>query len=210
MKRSKPNEIFQPQPMNVGEARELLNWAGGLRPQLVVVVRAVNASIRTEDSEEVVQEALVDLWKTATSSEPVVYHWENWLRAVCRYKALALARSLSARGEVGYEQRQIEEFPDGDDYGLQEAQDRSAIGALSQLYVQLPSSDRELVRRRVEGETFFEIASQMNLTPASARQRGSRIFRRLRRQLNGQPHSGHSFGTSTTIEYATELPWQVL
>lgn len=143
---------------------------------------AGNVSLRPEDAEEVVNDALLAAWESIPPKRPE--NLKTFMGRLVRDKAVSRCRELHAQKRGGGSSELLTELEDcmPSPYGVEEALEAKELSEMISLWLdRLPREDAALfVRRYWYGERVRELAEKLGVSPEKLSKRLYALRRRLR------------------------------
>lgn len=162
----------------MGETRDDELFARALahaRPRLQALLRLYR--VAPEDGEDVLQEALLALWR----KRALVRDYEAWLLSALRMECLRYRRRGKRQIYSGVDEAALEQLPGCVGYA---AADPSLYLDLRMLLHRLPARQQALIHLRYGlGLTPEETASRLGYRLSSLKKTTTRVLRMLRRQM---------------------------
>jgi RNA polymerase sigma-70 factor (ECF subfamily) len=124
---------------------------------------ALRITGRQQDAEDVVQEVLEKVWKTAPEQSEVIQNWEAWCMMLTRNRSLDKNRAVAQRHFAPLES--VLEFKNNAQNPAQYTETADMAAQIKQLMHSLPEKQRLVMHLRdVEELTYDEIAETLQIT----------------------------------------------
>ncbi|MCM3454532.1 sigma-70 family RNA polymerase sigma factor [Heyndrickxia oleronia] len=131
--------------------------------------------------DEVVNDVFMMVWENADRFDESRGHFQSWLIAIAKYKAIDYKRKNSKR--VEFEKPLDERLAKDDDY----IDYQDDIDRFLKIIRHLPEKDRIIfIKRYLNEESIEEIANQLQIQPNNVYQKLSRGRKRIKTILRGE------------------------
>lgn len=134
------------------------------------------------EAEDVVQEVLEKVWKTAPEQIDNIQNWEAWCMTMTRNRSLDKARSQSLRRAAPLEG--VAERSSDQATPAQAAETRDLVDRVKVMMQQLPEKQRLVMHLRdIEEFSYDEIAEALNITLDQVKVNLHRARKAIREQM---------------------------
>lgn len=145
---------------------------------------AFSITLNRADAEDIVQETMLRVWEKREAWKDI-NNVEAWLTQICKNLALDHRKHAEISRPVDSQQ------PQADNTSFDKLEATDAVTIVSRLMNELPSPQDEIVRlREIEGLSYREIATRLNLSEDQVRVH----LHRARAKLRNEYLRIHSFG----------------
>lgn len=160
--------------------------ADGLGEALIRLGATQSVGILTkEDKEDLVQEAVIKVWSSISKYNPSKSKFSTWCWNVMYREFLDRTKSERTRAKrmpvsdidnlTKKEYSSLIEFP------KDEVEKEKVLKAMKEAFLRLPKDRREVVQRRIEGDSIETIAAEMSLPISTVKSHWKRALEGLKK-----------------------------